>query len=244
MRIFSLMVIVLVMTGTYATAQTGADSYPKLAKYGKGSDFNLDKSLVDKIYNESIEEESSHEGGFRVHATPSLNLLDLQEFRTKTDYFSMDFASSLEQMPMLAFNISQELLSYHRWRWELAEEVGYGYGQGSVNGRSESDVEVKDELSLIVAPVNVQTSFSVLPFSSSKLSLSVFTGIGSTWVQQSGKLDGSSESFWVPLRENGAGLYFNFEKANIKLNVSSLSSSSDTHKIKMMRYSVGSVLNI
>lgn len=178
--------------------------------YAKGPEFDVDKGLVDKVYNESLAQSRSVPTLKRVgEFLPEFGLFFPQEAVLKNQYYSVDHTEKKSPIPRADLNLGTQLLSFADTNLYAHAKAGFFYREGITNVKSTStEQSAKDAITLTGMPLVGYARLEYAPSFLSNAKPSLLVGSGTYWVQQSGSLDGLQQAFWIPVILMGAQVVF------------------------------------
>lgn len=175
------------------------------------SEFQLDKNLVDKLYQESLTEsqKSTVKYSANVAVSPVLSIFSPSILTLTNDYFEVPYAEGMGSLPGISVVATGGVFSFGGLHILGLGSVGYSMKeavQKAFSKTASSDPERTAKLTLHWLPLSLGTRIeyrfsgfeSVRPFFQVKG--------GAEWLYQVGGLDGIDQGFWVPFVQYGGGL--------------------------------------
>jgi hypothetical protein len=176
------------------------------------SEFQLDKNLVNKLYEEALTERermpTAYNSGFTL--APSLSYFSPTALTLENDYFRVPYAEGLGSTLGIYVMGSSTLVAWGGLHLVGVAGVGYSMKEAPQKAISKTgdpnDNERSGVLTLHHLPLTVGTKaeYAFSSFSAVRPYIGVRTG--AEWLYQTGKLDGVEQGFWIPFYEVGAGL--------------------------------------
>lgn len=245
-KILSIYLILFYSTLGLSEEKPENEKRPRLAAATTGSEFYIEKGLVDKVYSQTTsQEEGKHIplGSMR----PQVGILSPRAFSIKNDYFEIDYAEQMGNIPFVGLDVAKHIYQLNRVGFYLNGELGYTYQQGTLKAQSSSGTEVEDSVTLQWIPIIVGLAVDYdLPWSRLVKPM-IDVGGGASWVHHTGTIDGLDHSEWVP--EYGAGLSLLLFPSlttsggmfgGITIGAAYKKSTSDKQKIEGWEYKLGS----
>ena len=231
MRVFLLLTIFTMTSTTYAVEPSSTQ------------EFYLEKGLVDKIYGEKIEENKVAARNNNSRLTPSFGVLLLDELRLSTSYFDLDYTESFSQVPVAGITFTSLVRRLSKTVISGELRAGFSHLQEDIETDSASGLRQEDSVTLIWVPLNADLK---LEYDNPYISPSLILGSGIHWLDQSGKMDGISQTYWAPVYAAGAGFTF-FKRydgtfGGITLESLYQASLKDSQKIAMWDIRLGAQL--
>ena len=168
-------------------------------------EFYLEKDLVDKIYGEKIAENNSAARQNSSRLAPTFGVLLLDELSLSTSYFDLDYTDSFSQVPVAGITFTSLMQRFTKTVVSGELRAGFLHLQEDIETESASGLTQDDSVTLIWVPLNADLK---LEYESPYVSPALILGSGLHWLDQSGKMDGISQTYWAPVYAAGAGLTF------------------------------------
>lgn len=175
------------------------------------SEFQLDKNLVDKLYEESVTEskKTTSQYSANISVAPTFSYFSPNQLTLTNDYFQVPYASGMGSMPGISIVASGRIISFGGLYIMGLGGVGYSMKeavQKALSKTASTDPERTSKITLHWLPLSLGTRVeyrfsgfdAVRPFITAKG--------GAEWLYQTGGLDGLEQGFWVPFLQYGAGL--------------------------------------
>lgn len=181
------------------------------AEAPSGSEFELDKGLVEKLYEQSVEESNASTVHYSANITvsPFLSLFSPNQLTLSNDYYTVPYANEGGTIPSLSIVGSGRLFELGGFHLLGVGSVGYSMRelvQEVTNKKAFSEGASTTRVTLHWLPIAIGTKLEyriprfevVRPFATIKA--------GAQWFYQAGSLDGLEQGFWVPFYQYGGGL--------------------------------------
>lgn len=176
--------------------------------------FSVDPSLKDKVFEESLktsdpQEETNVIGSVGVE----LRVLHPINFKTENRYYAIDYAKAFPWLPLFSLSYEHPLWETSDVSFGLVPSAGYFYGYRVTEVHSLlADIDARDEITTSGLPLGLGLKGTtgqgeILPFGE--------VGLKYLWLQQSGSLDGLSQTFWLPGAYLSLGATFQNEPRNL-----------------------------
>jgi hypothetical protein len=210
--------------------------------------FEIDKSLVENIYNEKIHSyaHEGHQDSGTFAIGTGVGVLNLAEMSLRNDYFDVRYSESLDHIFMFNIYLSQTLYKTNNFYLQANQSLAYGFVQDLIRVKSSSGVFSEDEISMQYLPLAGALHLGAKNVLMQGSALEFFVGGGSSWHEQSGNLDGVSESFAIPFLKSGARVSYELSQSRyaILLQYSRIRSLEQKHTTEASQVDLGTKFEI
>ena len=248
MKCLKIMVVLSALSILGLARANSSSKRPLVAAYGSGAEFEIESGLVDKIYHQSLDRLDAERAadGTWLQVTPSLSVIRLDQFRTRNEYFTVDYAESLTNMYYVSVAFGQHLARFGDGGFRVFEEVGYSYAQEIVDTESEAGTVLEDNISMQYLPASLAIAAFYEPKFLAGFVPEVFAGAGSSWVQQSGDLDGVEQSFWIPFLKYGMRLNYSSPQSQYQFfaGMTRTSDLDSSHVSEFTQFDLGATFSL
>jgi len=187
----------------------GTKKHHDHGKKQEDSEFVIDKSVLDDFYRGQITDvrvETRYRSG-NWEISPQFSYANPSEFELKNGYFIVPYAANGASFPLLQVSLATPLGYWGGFEFFGEAKVGYGYREGVYQVTNSQSGEFRtDVITLHWLPVSGALRLAYRIPGVSFLKPFLHGGAGAQWLQQSGKLDGITQGFWVPFYAFGGGL--------------------------------------
>lgn len=173
----------------------------------EASEFFIDRGMVEKVYDTTVETQrraSQVNGDTRMEA--SIGTLAADTMVVSNDYFEVDHAANGDGLPYLSISAARKLVTRGRNDFYLEGAAGFGTRQIEYNVHSKVGIDVEDLVTLQWLPVATGLRVEHRPTFTTLVKPSFVTGVGATWLNQRGTLEGMNQSYWLPTWQAGPAL--------------------------------------
>jgi hypothetical protein len=223
-------------------------TFTDVAAYGQKTSFEIDKALVENIYNEKIDSyvHKDHESSGTFAVGTGIGMLNLQKMSLRNDYFDVRYSESLDHLFLFNIYLSQTIYKYNNFYIHTNQSLAYGFIQDLIRVKSSSGVFSEDEISMQYLPLAGTLHIGARNILMGGLALELFVGGGSSWHEQSGNLDGVSESFAVPFMKSGARLSYDISQSRyaVLLQYTRIRSLEPQHSTEASQVDLGTKFEI
>jgi len=160
--------------------------------------FELEKDLVEKMYRSTREDASkqSEQVSNGVSIEPLVSLVSFSSLNLSNRYFTVPYEQDIGSVPLFQLAAEVPVTRFGSFNLDGQLKVGYGYKEGVYRVQDPSGTQLKDSVKLHWIPATVALKLIYDNFAYVTPSLSIGGGI--QMLYQSGRLDGSAQTFWVP----------------------------------------------
>ncbi|MEZ4742308.1 MAG: hypothetical protein R3B45_07665 [Bdellovibrionota bacterium] len=192
----------------HALGQTKKAEKKGLLAKMEGSEFQIEKDLVEKFYNDSsiTASKSGSDSSGTSELSPQIGLMSLKELSLENDYFKADYAENLGSIPLISFAVANQVLKTKAASIFAVGSFGYAYKQGTYKLESSSGTEIEDTVTFQWVPLQIASRLDFEILRMGFLTPSIEGGVGTNWFHQTGTVDGVDQGFWVPVYHGALAL--------------------------------------
>ncbi len=176
------------------------------------SQFELEKGLLDTLYRDSLTSEASVDSrpGVRpLSFTPQLSFVNANQFALSNNYWEVPYKEYISGMPVFSLQVANPLYYWGGLSFAMKGAVGYSYKEMIVPAiQKQTRKDSRASITLHWLPLSLGTQIEYLIPGVSFVRPHLDLEVGAQWLNQSGKLDGLNQDFWVPFYQFAFGLTF------------------------------------
>lgn len=168
-----------------------------------GSEFEMDKDLINKLYQQTLTEggvDVTYKRGY-FDVTPQFSIIFPSSFALFNDYFTVPYSDTPAGILALSVTFGTPIVHWGDFKWTGQLRFGYGYKEGNykITSKSPGTASVyTDVIKLHRMPLSVGSQLSYPLPGIGFIEPCVTFGVGAEYLYQTGRLDGLDQGFWVP----------------------------------------------
>lgn len=174
------------------------------------SEFQLDKGLMEKLYQESVTESQKNTAQYSAGITvsPVLSLFTPTRLSLSNDYWQVPYGDGIGSVPGFSIAASGK---FFNWGGLYVLGIGgVGYSMKEVvqkaYSKKASDAESTAKLTLHWLPLSLGSRVEYRISGFEVVRPFIIAKGGAEWLYQVGGLEGIEQGFWVPFLQYGGGL--------------------------------------
>lgn len=188
----------IAVTPLFAAASTTVDS----------SQFQLDKDLVNSLYNEAVTEAKidTRSAISRLRVKTEFTYLVPTAITLSNQYFDVDYGNGFSGFPGINLSVAQNVFTWKALAVSLSGKAGFARKEALTVVSSKSGAPFRDMIQLTRIPLAGGIRGDLAFSDAVRVKPYVEAAAGVQWLYQSGKLDKALEQgFWIPFYEVGLG---------------------------------------
>jgi len=215
---------------------------------GESQGIMVDPSNFKEIFHQSVSNQSEtlakENGGFDVEVAGQYT--SLSELTLANSYFDVDYSNSFRSLPGIFVGGVVEVFQVGDLTGAPAFSLAYGFKESKTAVRSKKGAQLNDVVAIHSVPLLAGFELKQRIPGARQFSVFLTPSVGLNWLNQTGSLDGISQSYWVPNLGVRTGLVlFELESPSIKsgrwFNGVTLSGSRRASLQSAQRFSVWSI---
>lgn len=180
----------------------------------RDSEFQLDKGLVDRLYQESITETKTSTAQYSANITlsPVFSVFSPTQMTLSNNYFEIPYGEGIGSVPGISMVASGRIFNWGGLYIMGVGGVGYSMKEtvqrATSKTASTNDRERTTRLTLHWLPLSLGSRMEYRFSGFEIIRPFVIVKGGAEWLYQVGQLDGIEQGFWIPYYQYGGGLTF------------------------------------
>lgn len=200
--------IFFLFVSSVVLAAKPSQTKPKEELTPPNSQFELEKGLVESIYQASVSESVEiRPVSAGISVSPQISYVNPTRLSLLNSYWEVPYTDQIGALPLLSLHIANSVLHWSGLSLAIKGSVGYSYKENVLTAISrQTGKESRAVLTLHWLPISLGTrlEYHISGFHAVKPYLNLEGG--AQWLYQSGKLDGIEQGFWVPFYQVSFGL--------------------------------------
>lgn len=249
-----LLAAIFVALSADAHDRAKVNSVPKTSE---GSEFKLDKGLLDSMYRSATSETSVDTERYSagVEMTPIVSIVRPLEFSLTNLYYQ---SSTVDNLPLFQLQFSRLMGAAGGFLFNGSFRLGYGYTEGASDAHPVRDAELhvpgeksRDVIKLHWIPLSVGSRMAYEIPGVPWIKPALNAGVGIQYISRTGKLDGLDQGFWVPLYFGGAAVTL-FDMSDqpgawfggLTLGATYQNSLGSTQRVRFVSWDLGATIHL